>query len=169
MLRRQVLGAGAAIAAMPLLMRQAAAQQAAQPVQTAIPEEKQPMLAVGSYSRLTSELALERSRNESVRTFAGLEVAEQLAVAEAFGAAGEPPILTEAQNAALESMRAAGEASFDRVYLEAQIAAHEEGLVVAGRYAADGTDPMAQGAATVAVPAIETHLVMLNGIRASMG
>lgn len=165
MLRRHVIGACAALASLPLLAAQAAAQQAAE---TAIPEEKQPMLTLGTYSKLTSELALERATTEAVRTFAELEVAEQTAVAAAFGAADAPPIVTEAQSAMLEELRAVEDAGFEMGYVDGQIAAHEEGLGIASAYSESGTDPMAQGAAMVLVPAIESHLVMLRGIRATM-
>ena len=168
MLRRHILGAGAAVAVLPMLASRALAQQAATTA-TGVPEEKQPIVTLGTYSKLASELALERVQDASLRTFAELEVAEQQAVAEAFGAAGEPPIMTQAQGAELEALRAAEDGAFDMAYLEAQIAAHEQGLGAAQDYARTGTDPMAQGAAMVFVPAIESHLVMLRGIQTAMG
>ncbi len=160
MLRRQMLGAGAALAVAPLMISRAVAQDLA--------PEKQPMIALGTYSKLTSQVAQERSGATSVQTFAGLEVAEQNAIAEAFGAADSPPLLTQEQSEKLEMLRGADDASFDMMYVDGQIEAHEQGLAIAQDYSTSGDDPMAQGAAMIAVPSIETHLVMLRSIRASM-
>ena len=160
MLRRQMLGAGAALAVTPLMISRAVAQDLA--------PEKQPMIALGSYCKLTTQVAQERSGATSVQTFAGLKVVEQNAIAEAFGAANSPSLMTQEQSDKLEMLRAADDASFDMMYVDGQIEAHEQGLAIAQDYSASGGDPMAQGAAMIAVPSIETHPVMLRSIRASI-
>ena len=155
--RRAMLIGGTLIAAAPLAIVPARAQD--------VDPEKLPMLQLGTASKMMSEIARDSVSDASLRTFAGLEIAEVDAVTAAFGASGPAP-LTEEQQAQVEALR--GAENPDMAYLDAEIAAHEQILPVAQDYAASGSDPMARGGAMVAVPSIETHLAMLRGIRSMM-
>lgn len=134
--------------------------------QTPAPEDaaKQPILLAGNFSLLASQIAAERATAEAVRGFAALEASEQQAIAAAFGSA-PGNTMTADHAATLEALRAMQPgAEFDRMYLDSQIAAHEQARPLHEAYAADGGDPMARGAAMVAVPAIDSHLAMLRVI-----
>ncbi len=159
--RRQLLVGGVAVASL-LPMTGAVSAQAT------IEEDKVPALVGGAFARQSSELAVEKATNESVRVFAGLEAAEQAAVAEAFGAAGAEIPLREDHAAMMEALTAAEGAEFDVMYVDGQIAGHEELRGIHATYAESGTDPMARGASMVGVPSIDTHLVLLRGIRTQL-
>ncbi|MBW9091774.1 DUF4142 domain-containing protein [Rhizobium wenxiniae] len=57
---------------------------------------------------------------------------------------------------------------FDCMFINGQIAGHEELLSIHKRYARSGADPMARGASLVGVTGIECHLVMLNTIKSML-
>lgn len=168
--RRQMFAAGtAAAAALPLFAGIARAQESAMMADGTMDPAKAPAILNGNFSKLSSELAVEKATNDSVRTFAELEVAEQTAVAMAFGVpADAPPAIPEAKAAMLEQLQAATGAEFDMMYVDGQIMGHEELRGIHEAYAADGTDPMARGASMVGVTGIDSHLVMLNSIKAGM-
>ncbi len=134
-----------------------------------IDEDKLPVLMGGDFATASSQLALERASNSAVRTFAELEIAEQAAVAMAFGSEPGAAGMSEEHTAMLAELEAAEGADFDMMYIEGQIAGHEELLALNRDYAESGDDPMARGASMVGVPAIQTHLSLLQSIRASLG
>ncbi len=163
--RRLVLTTGlatfglAAIGGTPLLAQ----------TEAAMDEAKLPALLGGNFALMTSQLAQERGTNESVRIFAGLEIAEQQAVAMAFGVEPGTGGLREDHASMMQQLEAVQGQEFDTLYIDTQITGHEELLTIHRAYAANGQDPMARGASMVGVPSIETHLAMLRGIRQSLG
>lgn len=120
----------------------------------------------GEFAILTSQIALSRSRNPSVRNFAQLEINEQTAVAAALGAlpGGVQP---RPDQAAIiqELQRMPPGPAFDRAYVEGQIAGHEQLLALNTAYAQGGADSRGRTVATVAVPSIQTHLSILSRLR----
>lgn len=161
--RRHVFAAGAAVAA--ALPFASFAQTAAAPADPA----KQPALLGGNFALLSSRIAAEKATNPSVKTFSSMEIAEQEAVAMAFGA--EPGVggVSEKHAALLAELEAAPAGpAFDMMYVDGQIAGHEELHEIHAAYAENGSDPMARGASMVGVPSIETHLAMLRGIKQSL-
>ena len=158
--RRKLLVGGAAVASILPALRGAQAQEAAQ-----MGEQEMAVLEAGTFSMMTSQLALEKGEAEVVRVFAELETAEQTAVAAAFGAEGAEIPLREDHAAIMEQLQAAEGAEFDALYLDTQIAAHEEGRPIFEDYAQNGTIEMGRGATMVGVPSIDTHLVMLRSFR----
>ena len=165
--RRTMLTAGAAVAAaLPFAAR---AQQSAMMEDGTMDPAKAPAILNGNFAKATSQLAVERSQTEAVRQFAELEVAEQTAVATAFGVPADAPLsIPEDKAAMLEQLPAAEGAEFDMMYVDGQIAGHEELRGIHADYAESGEDPMARGASMVGVTGIDTHLVMLNSIKATM-
>lgn len=162
--RRELMIRGMmASAALPLGAATASAQQAN------LDPDKMPALLGGNYAVHTSRLALERATDPAARTFAQLEITEQEAVAMAFGAEAGVNALREDHAALVEQLQALEGVAFDRMYIDGQIAGHEELLGIHRTYAAQGSDPMARGASIVGVPAIESHLAMLRGIRNQIG
>lgn len=168
--RRSLIAAGALAAAALPLATVARAQMSAMMEDGTMDPAKAPVILGGNFAKLTSQVALEKSQTDVIRTFAELEVAEQTAIGMAFGVpADAPPALAEDKAAMLEQLQALEGAEFDMMYVDGQIAGHEELRGLAADYAANGEDPMAKGAAMVAVTEIDTHLVVLRGIKANMG
>lgn len=163
--RRSMMTALASVTAAGLLPTGAMAQAQA----VAVDPAKLPALLGGDFATITSQLALQRSQNPVVRQFAELEIAEQAAVATAFGARPGATGVRPDQNAIIAQLQAAQGPAFDVMYIDGQIAGHEELLPIHRAYARSGNDPMARGASMVGVPGIETHLIMLAGIRRSLG
>lgn len=162
--RRQLLTSGAALAAALPAATVAFAQGAME-----MGEMEMAVLEAGMFSLMTSQLATEKGQADSVKVFAELETAEQQAVARAFGAEGAQIPLREDHAATLEQLQAAEGAEFDMLYLDTQIAAHEEGRPIFEQYAETGEVEMGRGATMVGVPAIDSHLVMLRSFRQQMG
>lgn len=160
--RRLLLsGAAATLALLPLA---SVAQSGG-----AVDEAKLPALMGGDFATASSQLALNKASNASVKMFAELEIAEQAAVAMAFGSEPGAAGVSEEHAAMLAQLEAAEGAEFDMMYLDGQIAGHEELLGIHQDYASNGDDPMARGASMVGVTGIQTHLVMLQSIRQSIG
>ncbi|MFC7051181.1 DUF4142 domain-containing protein [Hansschlegelia quercus] len=159
--RRQILAASAGALAPALLGVSLAHAQTA-----AMDSMKLPILAGGDFATMTSKLALRRSSNPQITNFAKLEITEQAAVTQAFGSRLGAAGLTPKHAALLQSLEASSDADFDAMYLKGQLMGHMELMALHRSYSKRGADPMAQGASTVAVPAIETHIALLKGIRA---
>jgi putative membrane protein len=161
--RRSVLtGTAVALAALPLV-------GVAQAQDAAVDEAKLPALMGGDFATATSQLAASKATNGAVKTFAELEIAEQAAVAAAFGSQPGAAGLSEEHASMLAQLEAAEGAEFDMMYIDGQITGHQELLAIHQDYAENGEDPMARGASMVGVTGIQSHLVMLESIRASLG
>lgn len=166
--RRTLFAAGALAAVLPIA-RLAHAQTA--PAATApagADAEKQNILMAGNFSLLSSRMAADKAEDAAVRAFATLEVSEQEAIARAFGAAPSDQMMPE-HAAMMEQMSALSGAEFDRMYLQGQMTGHEQARGLHEAYGEDGSDPRAQGASIVAVPAIDSHLSMLRAIQQRLG
>lgn len=162
--RRKLLAGGAAVAAaLPVLANSPALAQDA-----AMDEAKMAALEGGKFLMMTSQLAQEKGESDNVKVFANLEVAEQTAVARAFGAEGADIPLNEQHQATYDQLSGLEGAEFDAAYLQAQITGHQEARPIHEEYAENGEDPMARGASMVGVTGIDTHLVMLESFMAQM-
>ena len=127
------------------------------------------VLEAGMFSMMTSQLAMEKGSTDAVKVFAELETAEQQAVARAFGAEGTEIPLREDHAQIMEQLQGLEGAEFDMMYLDTQIAAHEEGRPIFEQYSEEGQIEMGRGATMVGVPSIDSHLVMLRSFREQMG
>ena len=119
----------------------------------------------GEFALQTSQLALRRSRNARVRQFAQLESNEQIAYAAAMGFRPGSADLNPDQQAMLQQLSSVSGATFGRLYVRGQIAGHQELLALNQTFAQGASDPLRRAVATVAVPAIQTHLTMLSSMR----
>lgn len=168
--RRHMITAGAVAAVALPLAGAAQAQMSAVMEDGTLDPAKAPAILNGNFAKATSQLALTKATNEAVRQFAELEATEQTAVAAAFGVPADAPLsIPEDKAAALAALEAAEGAAFDIAYVDGQIAGHQELRPIHEDYAANGEDPMARGASMVGVTGIDTHLVMLQSIRAQLG
>lgn len=123
-------------------------------------------LMVGNFSMQTSQLALQRSRNSRVRNFAQLETNEQAAFAAALGAQPGSVPLSQEEAAMLQQLASLSGHQFDRMYVVGQIQGHNQLLELNSALAQGGGDGLSRAVATVSVPAIQTHLQILSGLRA---
>lgn len=161
--RRSLIGGSAAALALLPVAGVTFAQS------SSVDQDKLPALMGGDFATATSQLAAKNASNGSVKTFSQLEIAEQAAVAEAFGSEPGAAGLSEEHAAMLAQLQELEGAEFDQMYIEGQIAGHKELLAIHEKYAQNGDDPMARGASIVGVTGIQTHLVMLQSIQASLG
>ncbi len=69
--------------------------------------------------------------------------------------------LNTKQKADLEALKVAG-SNFDRVYVDQQIAAHQEAVGVLSNYAAGGNSPQLKAFAAKVLPTVQGHLDKLN-------
>lgn len=119
----------------------------------------------------SSRLALERSRNASVRSFAQMMIdhhtrtsAEMMDVARQAGLTPPPPQLLPPQAAALERLQATQFADFDVAYKREQVAAHEQALMLHQNYASQGDLPPFRALAARTVPIIQSHLTQARNL-----
>ena len=128
-----------------------------------------PFLALAAqgdvYEITSSQLAVMRSQNPSVKRFATMLIDHHsrttnvaLTQAKAAGIMPAPPVLGPQKRSMIDALIAAGAADFDRVYLQQQIPAHEEALALHTTYAASGDTPQLRTAAAGAVPIVRQHL-----------
>jgi putative membrane protein len=115
----------------------------------------------GEFALQTSQLALTRGRNPAVRQFAQLEANEQIAYAAAMGARPGSVGMRPDHEQMLAQLAGLRGSAFDRMYIRGQIAGHNELLQLNQSYSQSGGDPLARAVATLAVPAIQTHLTIL--------
>ena len=134
-------------------------------------EYKSRTLMAGTLAKQTSELALQKAVNPKVKQFANLEVMEQTAMAQVLTmqSSPSPTQLDEKHAAVLKELQGASGPEFDKAYVKAQVEGHAELLAIQDAYtlgrgqgaAAMLSDDTAR-IATLAKPAIQTHLTMLK-------
>jgi putative membrane protein len=163
--RRNLMGGLAGLAAAGAVPFAATSAALAQ---TTVDRAKMPALMGGDFSTATSQLAARRASNRTVKAFAELEIAEQAAVAKAFGARPGATGVSRRHAAMIEELRALSGSAFDMMYVEGQITGHQELLKIHQAYARSGRDPQARGASIVGVTGIQSHLFLLNSIRSQL-
>ncbi|WP_122469046.1 DUF4142 domain-containing protein [Brevundimonas lutea] len=129
------------------------------------------------YEIAAADIALEKSQNADVRRLAEMIKTDHTAASERFKslvpqAAPDvtlPSELDERRQGMLDNLRSASADEFDRVYIDQQIAAHNEAVTL-HRGFSDNTDApqLAEHARTV-LPKIEAHLEMAEGLKSRMG
>lgn len=170
MIRRNLLVACAAGAgALPALVRAAGAQQAMTGGSAAADRTANAQLGAMAFALATSQLADERASNATVKAFAQLEREEQTAFAEARRMvnlpAPAPSMMDSQKQQMLQQLQGLRGAEFDRMYVQGQVTGHQELLQIHETMARSGSRPEERVLATVAVPAIKTHLAMLQSIQ----
>ncbi|HEX6865866.1 MAG TPA: DUF4142 domain-containing protein [Caulobacteraceae bacterium] len=128
--------------------------------------------AMDMYEVEAGRLALQMSTNASVRAYGQAMIDAHTNSSAQYGAAlqsiamNPPPAqLTPDLSARLERLRTAG-TGFDAMYLDDQIAAHNEALALHQACAANGGAPVAAVSAGL-VPHIQAHLNQAQSLRAS--
>ncbi len=173
MIRRNMLAGFAGAGLATALVRSAAAQQSSTSPSNMSPERTAQMALGGmAFALATSQLAPQRAESATVKTFAQLETEEQMAFTEARRMAGLPvpsPSMMDAQKQQMvQQLQSMNGAQFDRMYVQGQITGHQELLQLHQAIAQSGSKTEERMLGTVAVPAIKSHLAMLQGIQQQM-
>jgi putative membrane protein len=115
----------------------------------------------------SSKMAMMRSKRADVKSYAKQMIADHTMTSKALMAGlknndrtiARPSTKLSAENAAkLALLKKAPKASFDDLYLQQQVAAHQTAWALHKGYATDGTDATLKQIASTAVPVIERHL-----------
>jgi putative membrane protein len=130
------------------------------------------MLAAMAMALASAQLGTRSAADEGVKLFAQLELEEQMAFAEARRLAGlsapAPNMLTAQQQQSLGALRAQSGAAFDRMFVSVQTEGHQE-LLRLNRGTAERPPGREEAMlATVAIPAIRSHLTMLAGMQRAL-
>ena len=134
-----------------------------------------PNAAMGDmYEILAADIAIERSSNADIKALANMIKTDHTAASNAMKAMlpqaapdmTPPTDLDERRQGLIDNLRSAPAATFDTVWLDQQIAAHNEALTL-HRGFSDQDSPLAAHARSV-VPKIEAHLREAERIKAAM-
>lgn len=113
----------------------------------------------------SSQVALEKTRNPTVRRFATMLIkhhqqttAATLKAARKAGLSPTPPMLDPGATASIAELQAAAPADFDRVYLAQQVPAHQAALDLHQSYGRGGDQAPLRASAKTAVPIVKSHL-----------
>jgi putative membrane protein len=127
-----------------------------------------------TYEVTSSVMAVQHAANPDLRAFASMMIADHtqttnaaLAAAKSAGVMAPPAVLTPAQMGLITQLQNAGP-SFDSVWLQQQLTAHQQALAMQQGYAANGDTPALRQAAAAAVPIIQGHLARVQQMMASM-
>jgi putative membrane protein len=126
----------------------------------------------GMFEVQSSQLALERAQVQKVRDFAQMMIEDHtaanerlLSVAEAEGLS--VPLQVEgAPMERLQTVEATPVDQFDSVYVQEQVAAHEEAVALFRSYAENGEVQSLMAFAQETLPSLEGHLEMAQGLEA---
>lgn len=136
-----------------------------------------PNAAMGDmYEIQASDIALERSSNAQVKELATMIKADHSAASTKFKATATaaapdvdlPTSLDERRQGLIDNLRSAGAADFDRVYLDQQIAAHQEAITLHRGFADNTGAPALAAHAREVLPKIEAHLRQAEELKAAM-
>lgn len=128
------------------------------------------------YEIQAAELALERSQNADVRELAEMirtdhtQASEQMRQIAGEAAAGVqmPTELDERRQGMIDNLRSASADAFDQVYIDQQVAAHQEAVTLHEGFA-DNTDaPQLAQHAGMVLPKIRAHLERARALDSSM-
>ncbi len=119
-----------------------------------------------------SQLAMDRSRQESIRQFADKMVKDHSGAAERMKSAAMgqpiPDNMSEAHAQMLEQLRGVDDKQFDVRYLQTQLQAHEDAVLLYEQYAATGEQESLKQYAEQMLPALRAHLQSVKQITAEV-
>jgi putative membrane protein len=117
------------------------------------------------YEIQASQMAATRARRPQVREFAQMLVTDHqhstqmvTDAARSDGLSPRPPMLEPAQRTMLRQLERARDRDFDRLYLNQQIPAHQQGLALHRNYSRTGEGRALRQAARGIVPVVQSHL-----------
>lgn len=117
------------------------------------------------YEINSSQIAMQKSQNAKVRSFAAMLIkhhqmttAATMKAATKAGLTPTPPALDPGAVASINELQSASAADFDRLYIGQQIPAHQAALDLHQSYAASGDKAPLRTSARAAVPIVKQHL-----------
>jgi putative membrane protein len=122
------------------------------------------------YEIEAGRIAAQKARNPRVKSFAQMMVSDHSNTAARMQAAVPPgvrlPSQLDAEHQAklTQLQNTPAGAGFDRVYMQQQVAAHEEALALHRSYAQSGDVPALRELASSAVPVVDNHLRQARGL-----
>lgn len=165
MIRLTLFAATAIIATAPL---------AAQTTQA--PEFVKMAGASDLYEKTSSQMVLKTAKNEKVRGFAQMMIADHGKTTAQVKAAAKTdkvkvpaPKLMPEQAQMIAELKAAKGADMEKVYVRQQVMAHEKALALHTTYSQGGDNPALKQVATGAVPIVKMHLDQVRAMQSSMG
>jgi putative membrane protein len=126
------------------------------------------------YEIQAGQIALQKSKNPDVKAFAKQMIKDHTALTKEMTplikAAGQTPPadLDQRRKGFLDNLKAADAASFDKTYMDQQVAAHDEALTLMQGYAKDGSDAGLKAGAAKAVPKVQMHSDMAKKLQAKI-
>jgi putative membrane protein len=126
------------------------------------------------YEIAAAKIAEQRSKTPDIKAFARLMVkdhtASSMAMKPLIVAAGLTPVdkLDQQFQGLLDALKSAGDADFDKTYVDQQVTGHEQVLALLQGYARDGSNAGLKGGAAKLVPTVQMHLDKAKAIQAAM-
>ncbi len=129
-----------------------------------------------NYEIQSGRIAAMKSKRKDVRAFAKHTVADHSGTTRSLMAALvnkdrkiTPPStkLSDANQSKIDLLRKAPKNSFDQIYLQQQVEAHQAAWALQSGYATEGTDASLKQIAATAVPIVEGHIAMLKTMTAA--
>ncbi len=121
----------------------------------------------------SSQLALERSRNPAIRSFARQMIQDHSRTTQALGgpvgvAVGQ--VALDARHASmLNQLAPVSGRAFDALYVQMQVMAHQEAVAMFAAYAQSGTEPAMRAFAQQVLPSLQMHLAMAQRLAGRRG
>lgn len=123
-----------------------------------------------------AKVAQKRSTNAEVKKFAGEMIAGHTkstanlkkAIADSGQTMTPPATLPADKQAMLDALKAGDAAGFDKMYVEGQVAAHEEALGLLQGYGQGGDVPAIKTFAANITPVVQHHLDMAKTLQSAM-
>lgn len=120
----------------------------------------------------SSEAIIAKTKNAEIRSFAQMMIkhhkestAKVTAAAKQAGISVAAPALEPHQQQSLDEIKKATGADADRVYLDAQVTAHDQALALHQAYAANGDTPQLKTAAGEIATVVQRHIETLARLR----
>lgn len=185
MIRRLALG----VLAAPFIIRPTLAQQAQQggqghqqpsapyqgtssPSAGSADQARRMVLGGMAFAHASAQMASTQAGSAAVKTFAELEASEQQAFIMARRMANlpqpEPTHMDAEKGRMIEQLHGLRGAEFDRMFIRGQVTGHQELLRLHQAISSSPENREEAMLATVAVPAIRTHLAMLESIQQTL-
>jgi putative membrane protein len=123
------------------------------------------------YERQSSQLVLQTTKNDKVRSFATMMLKDHAnstamvkTAATQAGVKPTPPMLTPSQQKMIADLRAQTGTARDTAYISQQKQAHEQALALHTGYARSGDAAPLKAVAAKIAPVVDHHLAMLKGM-----
>ena len=124
------------------------------------------------YEIASSRLALSKTKNPNIKSFARQMISDHTTSAKSVDAAlvnsdrkitKPSPKMSNANASKIELLKKAPKGSFDQLYMQQQEQAHQVAWSIQKGYVLNGSDPALRQVASTTLPVIERHIVSLKG------